>query len=229
MKHAGVIATTGGGGVGVGKPSRWCRRHSGSRTRKTRAPATTCSRRIFRSRRSSSLPLPSSSRRASTSPLRRLCVPTTAPHAGRGPSPLPQVQGGGVCDPDPAASGRSFAWCPPPLAKVNTVTNFPGDTACTATHADFKAKHRLQGGGSGLRRHDEPGHPPARTSAAWPSASAAKLALQPLGGGESLPTGARLCEPPSHHAAVRRLSTACSRNRSGTSARCSGARAWSSR
>ena len=104
----------------------------------------------------------------------------------------------------PAALGPVFAWCPPPLTKINTVTNFPA-TRRARPPTRTSRRTQLQRHGHRLRRHDEPWSPTSsRASAAWPSASARSCAFNTFGGGESLPTGARLCGPPSHHAAVRR-------------------------
>jgi hypothetical protein len=86
--------------------------------------------------------------------------------------------------------GPVFAWCPPPLTKVNTVTNFPGDTGCTLTHADFQAKVSYKGTATGFGGTMSMVTHQLAGVGSLAIAAGPKIAFNNFGGGESLPTGA---------------------------------------
>jgi hypothetical protein len=197
VKHGGVtwmgaergaIQTTGGAGVGVGKaftlPPRQFRlpypkyREPAHYMFKTDIPVQEI--KFF----APAVQLATSVNITAPPPVRAHHSPTQG-----GSAPFRKFKAGAYAS-QSGRLGPVFAWCPPPLTMVNTITNAPGDTACTATHADFKAKVDYKGAGAGfggtmsLVTHQVAG------VGSLALGFGPVLAFNNFGGGESLPTGA---------------------------------------
>jgi hypothetical protein len=190
VKHAGAIATTGGGGVGVGAPFTVAPYAFRNPKPPLREPAfymfatdPPVQEIMFFP---PAIQLATSGSAVAPLPVRAHHSPTQG-----GSAPFRKFKAGaGAAGYQSGRLGPVFAWCPPPLTKVNTVTNFPGDTACTATHADFKAKLDYKGAGAGFGGTMSLVTKGVGGVGSMALAFGPKVALNILGGGESLPTGA---------------------------------------